>query len=73
MPGLRHRLAKAAPRRVRHRGRDDLCGLRHIPNILPRLACAGGWLVRRKGRRGDPFLGCIRCPDCNGTRQIQNA
>ncbi|MDU8910448.1 3'-5' exonuclease [Aestuariicoccus sp. MJ-SS9] len=31
--------------------------------------CSDGWLVERKGRYG-VFLGCVKYPDCTGTRQL---
>lgn len=31
--------------------------------------CSDGWLVERKGRYG-VFLGCVKYPDCKGTRQL---
>lgn len=31
--------------------------------------CADGWLVERRGRHGK-FLGCVKYPECKGTRQI---
>ena len=31
--------------------------------------CSDGWLVERKGRYGK-FLGCVKYPECKGSRQI---
>ena len=31
--------------------------------------CSDGWLVGRKGRYGE-FLGCVKYPECKGSRQI---
>lgn len=33
--------------------------------------CSDGWLVERKGKWG-PFLGCVKYPKCDGTKQIAN-
>ena len=33
-------------------------------------ACPDGWLVERPGRHGK-FLGCIKYPDCKGTKKIE--
>jgi DNA helicase IV len=34
--------------------------------------CSDGWLVERKGRFGK-FLGCVKYPDCKGTKQLPRA
>lgn len=39
--------------------------------VYPECAeCSDGWLVQRAGRYGE-FLGCVKYPDCKGTRRLE--